>query len=145
MSGHFSRRKGLRNEYMLRDELRSQGFIANRVPSSGAAEGFKGDVTYEKGPIKGVCELKARADAYAFFYSLPVPFSAAVPNGDNFDLVVMDTSLEKVLSHVCFDKIITKEQAKAAKRLMTIKKLKGVADILVLRIDQHPFLYIRYL
>ena len=59
--GKFSRDKGMRQEYLLRDYLRKLGWTADRVPSSGAAEGFKGDIKAEKNGRTVLFELKARA------------------------------------------------------------------------------------
>jgi hypothetical protein len=45
---------------VLRDALRRFGFTADRVPSSGAAQGFKGDIRFSKDGVTYLAELKAR-------------------------------------------------------------------------------------
>lgn len=44
MGGRSSRTKGRSYEYEIRDYFRALGWTANRVPTSGAAQGFKDDV-----------------------------------------------------------------------------------------------------
>lgn len=56
VGGAFSRRKGVRAERELVRLLREHGFEAVRVPLSGAAEGFKGDI--ETPILPGPVEVK---------------------------------------------------------------------------------------
>ena len=50
------RKKGKRVEYLIRDKFREHGFDCERVPVSGAARGFKGDLNVEGYRV----EVKAR-------------------------------------------------------------------------------------
>lgn len=48
--GMMSRRKGALFEQQIVRDLKAAGFVARRVPLSGAAEGYKGDVVVEDAP-----------------------------------------------------------------------------------------------
>ena len=60
--GKPSRDKGLRVERDLVNKLKESGVDAKRVPLSGAAEGFKGDI--QIGDL--IAEVKARKDGAGF-------------------------------------------------------------------------------
>tara|TARA_R100000234_G_C4964093_1_gene163111 strand:- start:528 stop:833 length:306 start_codon:yes stop_codon:yes gene_type:complete len=60
--GKPSRDKGLRVERELVNKLKESGVDAKRVPLSGAAEGFKGDI--QIGDL--IAEVKARKDGAGF-------------------------------------------------------------------------------
>lgn len=60
--GKPSRDKGLRVERELVNKLKESGIDAKRVPLSGAAEGFKGDIQIGE----FVAEVKARKDGAGF-------------------------------------------------------------------------------
>ncbi len=46
-------------EYRVRDIFRKRGWVANRVPCSGSAEGFKGDVVATRADIQLVVDHKS--------------------------------------------------------------------------------------
>jgi hypothetical protein len=71
MMGRSQRQKGARGEYLVRDLLRAHGFTAHRVPASGAAQGFKGDVEASH-PDHGTSkfEVKLRGDNFKTVYLL---------------------------------------------------------------------------
>lgn len=158
-NGKFSRDKGKRNEYALRDFIRKQGYTAHRVPSSGAAQGAKGDVTYEKADKKGRLELKARRDEYKTIYALYDTFKdkdanfALVTGGDTLQCVSIHPDLDSALGFACvyYPEAAYKTQTKWVKgftktvqKLLKMKELLGEADILVVKNDHKPFLFIRY-
>lgn len=60
--GKPSRDKGLRVERELVNKLKESGVEAKRVPLSGAAEGFKGDIQIGQ----FIAEVKARKDGAGF-------------------------------------------------------------------------------
>ena len=62
--GKFSRDKGARNERKLVNLIQSHGIDAKRVPLSGAADGFKGDIIMGQWTI----EAKLRADGFKQIY-----------------------------------------------------------------------------
>ncbi len=62
--GKFSRDKGARNERKLVNMIQSHGIDAKRVPLSGAADGFKGDIIMGQWTI----EAKLRADGFKQIY-----------------------------------------------------------------------------
>lgn len=71
MSGLKSRRKGMGYEYEIRDLFREMGWKANRVPSSGAAEGFKDDlVVTDADGFEFRIECKRRKQEFKTIYEL---------------------------------------------------------------------------
>lgn len=62
--GKFSRDKGARNERKLVNIIQSHGIEAVRVPLSGAATGFKGDIKMGQWTI----EAKLRAEGFKQIY-----------------------------------------------------------------------------
>lgn len=69
-----SKQKGDRDERGLCDAARAVGLEARRVPLSGAAEGFKGDVyiTDARGK-RWTAECKCRANSFKQIYSWMAP------------------------------------------------------------------------
>ena len=63
-----SRDKGSRFEREIVNELRSAGLDAYRVPLSGAAIGYKGDVHIRLGDRNLSLEAKSRASGFKFIY-----------------------------------------------------------------------------
>ncbi len=70
MGGKFSRDKGARSERELVNMLKGWGYEAKRVPLSGAAEGFKGDVLFRRpgDPVWQTIEAKVRANGFKQIY-----------------------------------------------------------------------------
>jgi len=63
--GRMQKRKGNRVEREIVNYLNKNGISAKRVPLSGAAEGFKGDIIID-GSIRA--EVKARKDGFKQIY-----------------------------------------------------------------------------
>lgn len=63
-----SKEKGSRFEREIVEKARQHGLEANRVPLSGSAAGFKGDVHIKKGRETWVIEAKKRASGFKFLY-----------------------------------------------------------------------------
>lgn len=66
MGGRASRRKGSRVERQIVHLHRDMGLKAKRVPLSGAADGFKGDVLIDLGDYTLQSEIKARKSGTGF-------------------------------------------------------------------------------
>lgn len=142
------RSKGKVGEYKARDIFREMGWKADRVPSSGAAPGFKGDVKLEKGSLILVAEVKNKRDEFKMVYAL------------------LNSSKQKCLHMACEDVLVTMsysfhdlgfETASSTSRLfeavakdrtiskiMNMRKLLKTADFLMVRNDRSPFIYLRY-
>ncbi len=60
--------KGSRFEREIVELARLRDMEANRVPLSGSAAGFKGDVHIKRGRETWVIEAKKRADGFKFLY-----------------------------------------------------------------------------
>ncbi len=137
-------------EYRLRDALRAEGYEADRVPSSGAAQGFKGDVRFRKGGIEWVAELKCRKDTFKSIYAL------YDNHKDELKRVAISTPGVLVSIHTCMEDAIQgplvyldrtcfpKERQRAIRKLENMRSLLQQSDILVVKDDYKPFLYIRY-
>lgn len=157
MGGRHSRQKGARSERQLRDELIRHGWSdVVRVPLSGAVktrQAYQDDVV-GRPPGWGSeirFENKARATGFESIYAL-VPLSVPVlgfstPDGK---IVVLSLDPNKVLDvanrqSVTDISLYTPAQQKVMRQI--IKKCEqwiGGAQILSLRQDRMPFLYIRY-
>lgn len=150
--GRYQRIKGKRNEYALVNELRRLGWVSNRVPLSGAAPGFKGDVVAAKDGFNFTFEVKSRKDEYKKIYEL---FRQHSEEGE---LRLHDNKTGRSL-------IVTKEFKHAdpvnkayntedffasgyrptVRKLFSIHKLKGECDFLVIKNDRENFLFLRYI
>lgn len=62
MSGASPRRKGDRVERAVLAELKAAGLAAKRVPLSGSAAGYPGDLSVQLAGRERCVEVKARAD-----------------------------------------------------------------------------------
>jgi Holliday junction resolvase len=154
--GKASRSKGRKNEYLLRDHLRLVGFTADRVPTSGAAQGFKGDVKASRDGKTYLFELKVRANEYQSIYDY---YAANESGGSVFVLTqfdpVRDTSIhisDSVVTIInavpavdAYEVDSRKESQRMLKKLVNMRKLLQECDILVIKIDREKFLFIRYL
>jgi hypothetical protein len=150
MSGTYSRNKGMRNEYLLRDMLRLEGYTAHRVPSSGAAEGFKGDIAFKKDGKEWIAEVKSRKEHFKSLYeaySKFGEFAVAIPVSNGPLLCVsVSASMDAALSNsaVYAPPGTDKVMAKAIRKLKSIQSMLQASDVLVVRDDRKPFLYVRY-
>lgn len=63
-----SRRKGYRTEHEIVKKLRGYGINTRRVPLSGGAPFFSGDILIEINGKEYKCEVKARKDGFKQIY-----------------------------------------------------------------------------
>ncbi len=63
-----SRDKGYRTEHELVKRLQGHGINAKRVPLSGGAPGFEGDIILSLDDKELVCEVKARGEGFRQIY-----------------------------------------------------------------------------
>lgn len=156
MSGHRSRRRGLRGEYLLRDQLRKRGYEANRVPSSGAAEGFKGDVVATKDGKELVFEVKNWKGKFKKIYQL---YDAAAKEEGYLAFNLGDENMTCVLLSTDLDKVLNSERyygyahlhplystfKRTFLKIANMRKLVKGCDVLALKDDFRPFLYVRFM
>lgn len=155
MSGHRSRRRGKRGEYLLRNYLRQLGWVADRVPSSGAAQGFKGDVKANRDGLDLTFELKNWSGDFNKIYELYAEH-CKLKQDDLLSIVVpgeaklcldLSSSLDAVLeggqtydvSHPLLPKY-----KRTFQKLGSLQRLLGESDILVLKDDRRAFLFLKY-
>ena len=156
--GKFSRDKGRRNEYLLRDHLRRLGFDAVRVPLSGASEGFKGDVIAKKDGLVYSFELKSRQDNFKLIYQL---YDMNKEDGvlrlyypDTEETVVLSTDFTtfelidkyEILPIYRFttSPTILNTKPRTFEKLRNLKMLKEDSDFLVVKDNNKPLLFIKY-
>lgn len=68
MSGKHSRNKGARFEREIVNTLKERGYLAERIPLSGAMGTFKGDVQVKIGNRTLKFECKSLANGFKFLY-----------------------------------------------------------------------------
>lgn len=69
MPGKYSRSKGARFEREIVNSLKSRGYLAERIPLSGAMGTFKGDVQVKIGNRTLKFECKSLSNGFKFLYS----------------------------------------------------------------------------
>jgi Holliday junction resolvase len=157
--GKSQRRKGVAQEYVLRNLLRQQGWQADRVPCSGAAQGFKGDIAAVH-PKYGrkVFELKSRKDSFKKVYEL---YDACVKHGQD-DLIAVaipgaetlclniSTSLEAVLGPADYhtglrNHPLYEKYKRTWGKIANMEKWLGEAEILAIKDDRRPHIFLRWL
>lgn len=154
MGGKMSRDKGKRGEYMFRDEARRLGYTSERVPLSGAAAGFKGDVTFAKDGRELKAEIKVRAKSFTSVYSVYDKYCSR-SGGTSFSFVVdktlikMSTSLILVMEpEGLFTDVMElpgwKYYIRTWGKILNLRKLVKDCDLLAIRDDRKPFLFLRF-
>lgn len=146
MGGRASKQKGSRAEYQIRDILRDKGWTADRVPMSGAAQGFKGDVKATKEGRTLLVEVKSRQDEYKNLYVMLDNTPALVLTGLNTPTgcIAIGYDLEVVLNQTRFTVIPDPKYVRTIRKIVTMKKLLGEAELLAVKINNKPFIYIKY-
>lgn len=151
--GAFSRAKGSREERGLVAHLKALGYEAKRVPLSGMMKGYKHDVEATKEGKTYTFELKTRKDAFKTVYDLYRKNSGSsnimrfVPPGST-GAIAIGTDLEQVnmTRDVHFFKFPTPTavEIKTTKRIVGLNALRGGADILVIKDNNKPRLFLRF-
>ena len=153
MNAKGRRLKGNRGEYTIRNYLRGRGFVANRVPCSGAAQGFKCDVTASKDGVEYKLEVKSRAfsvfktiyDLYNSWVEDPTGGLALVH--ESF-LIGVSTEFERLLtptsSHFLRMDVNRCKTSRTAHKIHRMRKWLGEADTLAIIGNHKPPLFIRY-
>lgn len=145
MGGRFSRQKGKRAEREVRDFFRERGWTSNRIPLSGAAQGFKGDVVLEKDGKRLVCEVKCRRDEFKGVYDYLTErgspaYLANVRRYVAISYHFQDLHLE-AKTPILFEHV---EMTRDIKKIFGLHKYVKDCDFLVIKIDRHPLIFIRY-
>lgn len=145
-------------EYQLRDFLRNLGWTADRVPCSGAAQGFKGDIKARKYERDVLFEMKARKSSFKNIYAifklhrdttgddvlsfvLPGERIMCVDISDSpnafFDEANTGYTLAKSLPYYS-------QYKRTFGQIENLEKLLQSAEILVLKDDRMPLIFLRY-
>jgi hypothetical protein len=149
MSGIASRQKGIRNELLLRDELIKLGYEARRIPLSGAQSGFECDVEFFKNGVRRTAEVKSRKDSFKLLYRFMAEYSnktqGLILAEDRSLCAAVGFSLEEVMSYVyVFWTMEDRLVQRTARKLTNLRKVVGKADVLAVKDDRKPFIYVRY-
>lgn len=145
MKRSSQRQKGKKGEYDVRDYFRENGFVSHRVPSSGSAHGFPGDVLVKHpNGTSFLIEVKIRKDYFKDIYT------QLEENKLTSYSFKFNTEMQIEIAYSFFDLFpfsITEQPLIAFKTIKKLVKMhewvKG-SDYLVVRMDRKPFLFIRY-
>lgn len=147
-----SRDKGKRNEYLIRDYFRKIGYQAHRVPASGAAQGFPGDIMVtDPSGAHTLVEVKARKSEFDKIYVFvdtinlaKLPSYHFVGGGGKFVSISYDyLGLNPTSSQIAYA-APTNANLKDYGRIEKLHKYLGKANILVIKGDRKPPLFIRF-
>lgn len=163
--GKFSRDKGYRAEILVRDRLRAAGYEADRVPLSGASAAYPGDIRARKDGKEYHVEVKCRAEGfkaiYEAFTSTAVDGVLRLAVGENGTgpLVRITDNPDAALAPApsggeLFPPFIARAAShgggrgglgkRLSRKLLNCQKWLGPCDVLVVKDDRAPVLYIRY-
>ena len=121
----------------MRDKFRELGWKADRVPASGASQGFKGDVVVSKDGLKYVVEVKLRDNKFKSLYEYIYKSEDVILN----NTLHCSTNLSHIVD---YDGVFWLEFGKVTEKLVTrLLNLKKNADILVIKDNNKPLVYIR--
>lgn len=142
-NGSFSRSKGRRIEYAVRDALRSAGFVVDRVPASGASQGFKGDLRVKYDSKEILVEVKARRDAFKRLYETMI-------YGDDYvyflDGVMFSYDPAPIVGRVKVKYGAWLGEHTPTRKLLTkLFLMRGDSDILVVKNDKLKPIYMSWI
>ncbi len=155
--GKSQKTKGRDQEYVLRDHLRMEGWESERVPMSGASSQMKGDVWAKKADRRILFEMKSRKDSFKRIYELYYAtikatqsdvFAVAMPCGARY-CVTMSSSLDSVLAgaevhEIAHNHCMYKKYKRTFGKISNLEKLLGTAEILAIKDDRKPLLFLRF-
>lgn len=152
--GKFSRDKGRRAEYALRDYLRDIGYAAVRVPLSGASEGYKSDVVANRDGASYSFEMKARQSEFNKIYALYFKYRYAVDKTFRFSLrtkhgkscfaISENFEAVKETNHHFKDLVPEAGEVRTFGKIVRMYDLLQGADFLVIKDNNHPMLFLKY-
>lgn len=144
MSGLKSRNKGCRNEYLARDHIRAQGYKVDRIPASGASQGFKGDlrVMTESGTL--IVEVKSRKKYFECLHeaNLIGPVNLTLTTQVRVGNSLADVVEPIPAAHIRVTLLPTPQQLRKLERCA---EMLGPADILMVKDDRRPWIYMRFI
>lgn len=149
--GKRSRDKGARRERELVHYLQGCEIPAKRVPLSGAARGFKADVIATVDGVEYKIEVKSRAKDYDRIYEL---FDSIEENDEvgftaehQFVFISLDFK-QAVGNSFIFTPVsrfnLAKKFARTVNKILRMRELLGEADLLAIKADRKPWLFIVY-
>lgn len=144
-------------ERLLRDHLRSLGYQADRIPLSGASALMSGDVRFYKDDKVYIAEMKSRASSFKKVYDLYFENMALTKDdllsfaygGGTGTVVDVSTSLHAALEGAAVYSVFTghvlhTKYKRTFSKIINLSKLLQGADILVIKDDRMPLLFLRY-
>lgn len=146
MGGRASKQKGNRNEYLARDYFRSLGMLADRVPSSGAAQGFPGDIkVISKDGTSFLVEVKSRTSEFKSVYANFAGKGTTQLRANNEICIIAET-YDGLYTKDSMDNVsFTGALPRGIQKIFTMQKWVKGSDILMIKDNNKPFIFIRYL
>ena len=147
MSGKASRNKGKVGEYRARDYFRSLGMQADRVPSSGAAQGFPGDIkVITQSGSSFLVEVKFRKNEFKSIYTFMLGSTKPLFIKFNDRCCILATSYESLytvepLHYLTY----LGSPPRTVHKIFNMQQWVKGSDILMIKDNNKPFLFIRYL
>lgn len=154
--GMAQRRQGLRVEYLIRDRMRELGYEAHRIPASGAAEGFRGDIECRKDGHEFKIEVKGSKSKFKTLYSMYTKYRVGTPDGvvrvalSDGTLIAFGPSFEDVrkAQDVHFVKTTADntppKDLRAFKTIQGLQKLLGECEYLAIKQHNQVILFMRF-
>lgn len=138
--GAMQRAKGARVERELVNKLRKEGFEAQRVPLSGATTYAKGDVEVLYFGKKMVIEVKSRKDGFKEIYKFLECVLEDYWDGCYLEPENLRLSIDQIAPRL---KVILRDNYPRPKSLGTLLKLRKDCDMLALRANNMPWIFIK--
>lgn len=150
--GLRSKQKGYRNEIIVRDYLREVGYDAQRVPLSGASAYVgKGDVIINRNlPGQVIFEVKSRRDEFKKVYAFYDTLLTGIDFGgfpEAIGLRAPDFLIALSYNYLSLDLVstyLTVGEDRDVARVVRLHKYLGGADILAIKQDRKPILFLKF-
>lgn len=139
--GKASRDKGSRNERLLVHTMHNLGLKAYRVPLSGAMAHYKADVIVDTGVHQFKIEVKSRKCSFTKIYTLLGNEIAHRFECDGI-CVYITKDFFSAITVLSEGGVYKKETGKLYSRIAKMRELLGEAEILAIKDDRRPFMYI---
>ena len=153
--GKAAKTKGSRTERELVNLLKEEGHDAKRIPGSGAYNfnysggNLKADVLVERRGQAGIkIECKSRKTEFRKIYELYAklgdPCVTGILGSDGYSCITITGSFKVAAGEDFFCVEAPEGFSRTVRKIENMRKLLGEADILAIRGDREPWLFIKY-
>lgn len=140
--GLYARQRGNRAEYQVRDDMRNAGFQVDRIPASGASQGFKGDLRARIDGAEFTVEVKIRKDEFKILYEA-IELYYTLDWVFGYKNVLISTKPTLLFSR--HGTMALPIDPKLATLFKNCRKYLVNCDILAIKQNRKPILYMRWL